>query len=320
MATAQPLEFEKSIAELEKQIARLRQLAEARGLDLSAEIRELEHKLVELQQETYRSLTPMERVQVARHPKRPYTLDYLQRAFSDFIELHGDRGFRDDRAIVAGWARLDGRAVMAIGHQKGRDMKENLLRNFGMAHAEGYRKALRLMILAEKFGRPIVTLIDTPGAFPGIGSEERGVAEAIARNLFVMSRLRTPIVSVIIGEGGSGGALGIAVADRVLMFENSMYSVISPEGCASILFRQTTPEATARAAASLKLTAPDLLELGVIDEVISEPAGGAHSDWDGSAETLREAVGRHLEALVALPIDELLEARYDKYRRMGAWK
>jgi acetyl-CoA carboxylase carboxyl transferase subunit alpha len=199
-------------------------------------------------------------------------------------------------------------------------MKENLLRNFGMAHPEGYRKAIRLMRLAEKFGRPVITLVDTPGAFPGIGSEERGVAEAIARNLFVMSRLRTPIVSVIIGEGGSGGALGIAVADRVLMFENSMYSVISPEGCASILFRETTPEATARAAASLKLTAPDLLELHVIDDVLPEPPGGAHSDWDAAAGTLREAVLRHLGELSTLPTDELLEARYAKYRRIGTWK
>lgn len=320
MATVRPLEFEKSIAELEKQIERLRQLSEARGLDLSTEIQELEQKLVELREETYRSLTPMERVQVARHPQRPYTLDYVERVFSDFIELHGDRGFRDDPAIVAGWARLDGATAMVIGQQKGRNMKENLLRNFGMAHPEGYRKAIRLMRLAEKFGRPVITLVDTPGAFPGIGSEERGVAEAIARNLFVMSRLRTPILSVIIGEGGSGGALGIAVADRVLMFENSMYSVISPEGCASILFRETTPEATARAAASLKLTAPDLLELQVIDEVLPEPAGGAHSDWNAAAETLREAALRHLGELCALSIDELLEARYAKYRRMGTWK
>lgn len=319
MATVQPLEFEKSIAELERQIERLRQLAEARGLDLSAEIRELEQRLVEVQQETYKSLSPIERVQVARHPRRPYALDYLQRAFSDFIELHGDRGFRDDPAIVAGWARLGERTVMVIGSQKGRNMKENLQRNFGMAHPEGYRKALRLMRLAEKFRRPVITLVDTPGAYPGIGAEERGIAEAIARNLLVMSVLQTPIVSVIIGEGGSGGALGIAVADRVLMFENSMYSVISPEGCASILFRQTTPEATARAAASLKLTAPDLLKLGVIDEILPEPAGGAHSDTDAAAERLRDALVRHLDALVEMPLEELLETRYHKYRRIGAW-
>ncbi|MGH7546257.1 MAG: acetyl-CoA carboxylase carboxyltransferase subunit alpha [Gemmatimonadota bacterium] len=319
MATVQPLEFEKSIAELERQIERLRELAEARGLDLSAEIRELEQRLVEVQQETYRSLSAIERVQVARHPRRPYALDYLQRTFSDFIELHGDRGYRDDPAIVAGWARLEGRTVMVIGSQKGRNMKENLQRNFGMAHPEGYRKALRLMRLAEKFRRPVITLVDTPGAYPGIGAEERGIAEAIARNLLVMSVLETPIVSVIIGEGGSGGALGIAVADRVLMFENSMYSVISPEGCASILFRQTTPEATARAAASLKLTAPDLRTLDVIDEILPEPAGGAHSDGEAAAERLREALVRHVNALVGVPLEVLLETRYAKYRKMGAW-
>lgn len=319
MAIAQPLEFEKSIAELERQIERLRHIAAARGLDLSAEIRDLERKLEGLRQETYRELTPIERVQVARHPQRPYTLDYIARAFSDFIELHGDRGFRDDPAVVAGWARLDGRSVMLIGHQKGRNIKENLARNFGMAHPEGYRKALRLMRLAEKFHRPVVTLVDTPGAYPGIGAEERGIAEAIARNLFVMAILETPLISVIIGEGGSGGALGIALADRVLMFENAMYSVISPEGCASILFRETTPEATARAAASLRLTAPDLRDLGVVDEILPEPPGGAHRDWDAAAQTLREAVGRHLAELSRLSIGELLEARYDKYRRMGAW-
>jgi acetyl-CoA carboxylase carboxyl transferase subunit alpha len=319
MATAQPLEFEKSIAELERQIERLRHLAEARGLDLSSEIRELEQRLVEVRQETYKSLSPIERVQVARHPRRPYTLDYLQSTFSDFVELHGDRGFRDDPAIIGGWARLDDRSVMVIGTQKGRNMKENLLRNFGMAQPEGYRKALRLMRLAEKFRRPVVTLVDTPGAYPGIGAEERGIAEAIARNLFVMSSLQTPIVSVIIGEGGSGGALGIAVADRVLMFENSMYSVISPEGCASILFRQTTPEAVARAASSLKLTAPDLHRLGVIDEVLREPPGGAHSDPDTAAETLRDALLRHLDAVAEIPLEQLLETRYHKYRQMGAW-
>ncbi|MBI4513510.1 MAG: acetyl-CoA carboxylase carboxyltransferase subunit alpha [Gemmatimonadetes bacterium] len=319
MVSAQPLEFERSIAELERQIERLRQLAAGRGLDLSAEIRDLEKKLEGLREETYRELTPIERVQVARHPQRPYTLDYIARAFQDFIELHGDRGFRDDPAVVGGWARLDGRTVMVLGQQKGRNIKENLLRNFGMAHPEGYRKALRLMRLAEKFRRPVITLIDTPGAYPGIGAEERGIAEAIARNLLVMAILETPIVSVIIGEGGSGGALGIALADRVLMFENAMYSVISPEGCASILFRETTPEATARAAASLKLTAPDLHELGVVDEILAEPPGGAHRDWDAATQTLREAAAHHLDELSHMPIDELLETRYAKYRRMGSW-
>ncbi|HSR42173.1 MAG TPA: acetyl-CoA carboxylase carboxyltransferase subunit alpha, partial [Longimicrobiales bacterium] len=267
---------------------------------------------------TYQNLRPIEQVQVARHPRRPYTLDYVDRIFTDFIELHGDRAFRDDEAIVAGWARLDGHSVMLIGHQKGRDMKENLRRNFGMPHPEGYRKALRLMRLAEKFGRPVVTLIDTPGAYPGIGAEERGQAEAIARNLKEMARFRTPLVSVVIGEGGSGGALALGVTDRILMLEHAIYSVISPEGCAAILWRSA--EHREKAAEALKLTSRDLVRLGVADEVIPEPPGGAHSDWDGAAEALKEALVRHVSELSALDPDDLVERRHEKFGAIGAWR
>ncbi|MGH7476899.1 MAG: acetyl-CoA carboxylase carboxyltransferase subunit alpha, partial [Longimicrobiales bacterium] len=289
------LEFERDIVELEQQIEKLHSLATQSGLEVGDELDLLERKLEELKTETFRNLLPIERVQLARHPRRPYTLDYIERVFTDFAELHGDRAFRDDEAIVGGWARLDGRSVMVIGHQKGRDMKENLRRYFGMPHPEGYRKALRLMQQADKFGRPIVTLIDTPGAYPGIGAEERGQAEAIARNLREMSRLRVPIVAVIIGEGGSGGALALGIGDRVLMLENAIYSVISPEGCAAILWK--TADARDKAAAALKVTAQDLLELGVIDGIIPEPAGGAHDDWDGAAARLADEVGRQLDVL-----------------------
>src|SRR5688572_20745825 len=274
-------QFEKNIADLEQQISSLQKMADQHGLDVRKEVAVLEQKLARMKEESYRNLTPMERVQLARHPKRPYTRDYIGLCFSDFIELHGDRMFRDDEAIVGGWARLDGESVMVIGQQKGRDMKENLRRNFGMPHPEGYRKALRLMQQADKFRRPVITLIDTPGAYPGIGAEERGQAEAIARNLREMARLSVPVVAVIIGEGGSGGALALGVADRVLMFENSVYSVISPEGCAAILWK--TNEAKDKAAEALKLTAADLASLGVVDEVIAEPPGGAHADWDEAA-------------------------------------
>jgi len=318
MSTASPLEFERDIAELEQQIGRLQEMAQARGLDVAEEIGVLERKLERLKTRRMRTLSAIERVQLARHPQRPYTLDYIERAFTDFIELHGDRGFRDDQAIVGGWARLDGESVMVIGQQKGRDMKENLRRNFGMPHPEGYRKALRLMQQADKFRRPIVTLIDTPGAYPGIGAEERGQAEAIARNLREMARLSVPVVSVVIGEGGSGGALALGVADRVLMFENSVYSVISPEGCAAILWK--TAEARDKAAEALKLTAADLASLGVIDEVIPEPLGGAHTDWDEAARRLRDAVLRHLDELRTLPVDELRRRRWSKFEAMGQWR
>ncbi|HEX8272293.1 MAG TPA: acetyl-CoA carboxylase carboxyltransferase subunit alpha [Longimicrobiaceae bacterium] len=318
MATVAHLDFERAIADVEEQILRLRTLARERGLDVSNELRSLERKLEELKQDTFRNLSPIERVQVARHPRRPYTLDYVEMVFDDFVELHGDRMFRDDDSIVGGWARLDGESVMLIGQQKGRDMKENLRRNFGMPHPEGYRKALRLMKQAEKFGRPVVTLIDTPGAYPGIGAEERGQGEAIARNLLEMAALRVPSVAVVIGEGGSGGALAIGVADRVLMLENGIYSVISPEGCAAILWKSGTERD--KAAAAMKITAGDLFRLGVIDDIVAEPAGGAHSDWERTAEALREALGRHLGELRGVPVDELRRARWEKYMSMGEWR
>jgi acetyl-CoA carboxylase carboxyl transferase subunit alpha len=318
MSSAPRLEFEKDIAELEEQIRRLQEMARERGLDVAEELGVLERKLKRLRMRRMSTLTPIERVQLARHPRRPYTLDYIERVFTDFLELHGDRCFRDDEAIVGGWARLDGESVMVVGHQKGRDMKENLRRNFGMPHPEGYRKALRLMQMADKFGRPIVTLIDTPGAYPGIGAEERGQAEAIARNLREMARLSVPIVAVVIGEGGSGGALALGVADRVLMFENSIYSVISPEGCAAILWK--TNEAKDKAAEALKLTAADLASLGVVDEVIAEPPGGAHEDWDEAARRLQAALIRHLDELRGLSAETLRARRWEKFESIGQWR
>ena len=318
MATVAHLDFERTIAEVEEQIGRLQSLARERGLDVSSELRSLERKLNGLKQDTFRNLSPMERVQVARHPKRPYTLDYLELAFTGFIELHGDRMYRDDASIVGGWARLEGEAVMVIGQQKGRDMKENLNRNFGMPHPEGYRKALRLMKLAEKFGRPVVCLIDTPGAYPGLGAEERGQAEAIARNLREMAALKVPTVAVVIGEGGSGGALAIGVADRVLMLENSVYSVISPEGCAAILWKSGSERE--KAATALKITAEDLKRLKVIDEVVPEPTGGAHSDWEETANAFREALSRNLAELRETPPEVMRKRRRDKFLAMGEWR
>ena len=306
------------IAELEKQIANLRQLADQHGLSVEGEIVVLQEKLGRKRDDVYRNLSPIERVQLARHPKRPYTLDYIEVSFTDFIELHGDRMYRDDQAIIGGWARLEGRTIMLIGHQKGRDMKENLRRNFGMAHPEGYRKALRLMQLAEKFGHPIITFIDTPGAYPGLGAEERGQAEAIARNLREMSRLRVPIVSVVIGEGGSGGALALGVSDRILMLENAIYSVITPEGCAAILWK--TAAAKDKAAVALKLTAIDLAGLDIVDEVIPEPTGGAQEDWAGTADTLRSALARQVEELSAKSPETLVEERFEKFMAMGRWR
>jgi acetyl-CoA carboxylase carboxyl transferase subunit alpha len=305
------------LARLEQQIRQLREVAAQHNLDVDDEVRLLEDKAVRLREESYRNLTAVERVQLARHPKRPFTLDYIDRTFSDFIELHGDRSYRDDEAIVCGWARLHGRSVMVMGHQKGRDMKENLRRNFGMPHPEGYRKALRLMHQAEKFGQPIITLIDTPGAYPGLGAEERGQAEAIARNLREMARLRVPVVAVVIGEGGSGGALALGVADRVLMLENSVYSVISPEGCAAILWK--TVAAKDKAAEALKLTADDLSALNVIDDVVPEPMGGAHNDWDATAGALRVALLRHLAELDGIDPDERRRQRWRKFEAMGEW-
>jgi acetyl-CoA carboxylase carboxyl transferase subunit alpha len=318
VATASHLAFERDIIEIQEQIDKLLGLAERKGIDVSAEVIVLREKLQSLKEQTYDNLRPMEQVQVARHPHRPYSLDYIDRVFSDWIELHGDRAFRDDEAIVGGWASLDGRSVMVIGHQKGRDMKENLRRNFGMPHPEGYRKALRLMRMAAKFRRPIVTLIDTPGAYPGIGAEERGQAEAIAMNLREMARLPTPLVSVVIGEGGSGGALALGVTDRILMLEHAIYSVITPEGCAAILWRSA--DHREKAAEALRLTSGNLAELGVCDEIVSEPAGGAHGDWDAAADSLRRALARALDELCALPTERLLEQRRAKFESIGAWR
>ena len=311
------MEFERDIIEVQAQIDKLLDLADRKGIDVTAEVKSLTAKLNELKAQTYKNLRPIEQVQVARHPKRPYTLDYIERVFTDWIELHGDRAFRDDEAIVGGWARLRGTSVMVIGHQKGRNMKDNLRRNFGMAHPEGYRKSLRLMKQAEKFGRPVITLLDTPGAYPGIGAEERGQAEAIARNLREMASLRTPLISLVIGEGGSGGALALGVTDRILMLEHSVYSVISPEGCAAILWRSA--EHREKAATALRLTSKDLMELEICDEVIDEPLGGAHTDWDTTAERVGDALERHLHELSALSPEALLEGRWAKYAAIGVW-
>ena len=318
MATA-TLEFEKPIFELEKQIDELKRLAGERQLDVGKEIAPLEAKLVELREEIYRSLTPLQRVQVARSNKRPLTEDYLRLCFTDFIELHGDRAFREDAAIVGGWARLDGETVMVIGHQRGRDTKENLRRNFGMPHPEGYRKALRLMKLAEKFHVPVITFIDTPGAWPGLGAEERGQSEAIARNLFEMSLLETPIIATVIGEGGSGGALALGVADRVNMLENAVYSVISVEGAAAILWKDGKLENRERAATALRITAPDLFELRVIDEIVPEPPGGAHANHEVTAAALQEVLLRQLDDLRRLKPDKLTRRRREKFLRMGQY-
>ena len=315
MAKGFSLDFEKPIMELERQIDHLKRLADDRELDVQGEIEPLERKLGELRREIYKDLTPLQRVQVARHPKRPFTTDYIERVFTDFVELKGDRLYREDPAIVGGWARLKGRPIMVIGHQKGRDTKENLRRNFGMPHPEGYRKAMRLMHMAERFGAPVVTLIDTPGAYPGLGAEERGQAEAIAHNLEQMAALRIPFIAVVIGEGGSGGALALGVADRLLMLENSIYSVISPEGCAAILWNDAGQKE--RAAEALKLTARDLYDLGVIDQIIPEPPGGAHTDPDGAAAALGAALETHLADLAALQPDERIQQRADKYRKIG---
>ncbi len=319
MATAATtMDFERPIVELERQIDELKRLAGDRQLSVTAEIAPLEQKLADLRAEIYRNLTPMQRVEVARYKMRPFTLDYLEHAFTDFIELHGDRAFREDAAIVGGWARLEGETVMVIGHQRGRDTKENLKRNFGMPHPEGYRKSLRLMKLAEKFQVPVITLIDTPGAWAGLGAEERGQSEAIARNLFEMSRLEVPIVATVIGEGGSGGALALGVADRVLMMENAVYSVITVEGCAAILWKDgKSPAMREKAATALRITAPDLFELRVIDEIIPEPQGGAHADHAATAKSLQDALVRHLEELRHLKPDKLVRRRREKFLRMG---
>lgn len=313
-----PLDFEKPIAELENELEKLKHKAQTQNIDMSDEIATMEGKLADTRNRIYDDLSPWQRVQIARHTNRPFMLDYISHVFDDFCELHGDRHIGDDNAMPGGFATLAGQRVVVVGHQKGRDTKENLLRNFGSAHPEGYRKSLRLMKLAEKFNLPIVALIDTPGAFPGIGAEERNIAEAIGFNLREMMLLKTPTVAVVLGEGGSGGALGIGVTDRVLMMENAYYSVISPEGCAAILWkhRKHAPEA----AEAMKIAAPDLGKLHLIDEVIAEPKGGAHHDHQLAAENLRHAVINQIKGLQALSTQELLDQRYEKFRQYGEWQ
>ncbi len=310
------LEFEKPIREIEEKIEKLSAAATSGKSSVQNDLRKLRAKLAQAEHELYKNLTPWQRTQLARHPQRPSTLDYINELTRDFLELHGDRVFGDDRAIVGGFARFNDRPVMIIGHQKGKTLKERMQRNFGMPNPEGYRKALRLMKMAEKFNRPIITFIDTPGAYPGIGAEERGQAEAIARNLFVMSRLSVPIISVVIGEGGSGGALALGVADRVLMLEHSVYSVISPEGCAAILW--DSPAKVPDAASALKMTANDLLELGVIDTIVSEPLGGAHREPRVVCDLVGKALTNQLFDLFDLPAERLIAQRDQKYRKMGA--
>ncbi len=310
------LDFEKPIIELENKIEEMRKHEAA--LDISKEIKTLEEKVLQLKQNIYNNLTRWQRVQLARHPERPYTLDYIYMIFDSFIELHGDRGFKDDHAIVGGLAKIDGQKVMIIGHQKGRDTKSNVFRNFGMPNPEGYRKALRLMKLAEKFNIPVITMLDTPGAYPGLEAEERGQAEAIARNLLEMSRLRVPIIVVIIGEGASGGALGIGIGDRILMLQNTWYSVISPESCSSILWRSW--DYKEQAAEALKLTAEDLLEQGIIDRIIPEPLGGAHKDHHKIAETLKSVIKDELAPLMKLKPDKLVAQRLEKFGKMGVYE
>jgi len=310
-------DFEKPILEKEREIAAVRSDPALSEEERARRVAQLEGDRDELRRRIFTGLTPIQRVQLARHPRRPYLLDYIRLVFEDWIELHGDRAFGDDSAMVGGLARLDGESLVLVGHQKGRDTKENLRRNFGMPHPEGYRKALRLMKLGEKFGLPVVTVIDTPGAYPGIGAEERGQAEAIARNLREMASLRVPLLSIVTGEGASGGALGIGITDRILMLENAFYSVISPEGCAAILWNDG--EMRAQAAEAMKLTARDLLELGIIDEILPEPLGGAHTDWPATAATVRDAIRRCTGELRRIPADDLVAQRTAKYRRIGRW-
>lgn len=312
------LEFEKPLRELEKQLETLHQQSLENNIDMSAELGAIEDKIDKTRKEIYTNLTPWQRVQVARHPKRPYALDYVAALCTDFQELHGDRQFNDDRALIGGTAFFDGRAVMIIAQQKGRDTKENIVRNFGMPQPEGYRKALRLMKLAEKFNLPVLTFIDTPGAYPGVESEARHVSEAIAVNLREMAMLKVPSIAVIVGEGGSGGALGIGVTDRVLIFENAYYSVISPEGCAAILWKDRAN--APKAAEALKLNASSLKELAVVDDVIPEPLGGAHYDPAQAATALKALLQKHLKELVALDTDKLLDQRYERYRALGEYR
>ena len=312
------LDFEQPIAELESKIEDLKQVQDGSSVDINEEINQLQAKTSELLTEIYGNLNAWQISQVARHPQRPYTIDYIQALFTDFEELHGDRAYADDPAIVGGIARFDGKPVMVIGHQKGRDVKERQLRNFGMPRPEGYRKALRLYRMAEKFGLPIITLIDTPGAYPGIGAEERGQSEAIARNLYVMSELKTPIIGVIIGEGGSGGALALGVVDQMLMLQYSTYSVISPEGCASILFRSADQASVA--AEALAITAHRLKSVGLVDRVVEEPMGGAHRSWEAMMQSLQKALAEELTKVQKKSLKDLLKARYEKLMSFGQYQ
>jgi len=316
------LEFEKPVAELENKIEELRRLADGKDMNITSEIKKLSKKAADLRADIFSKLTPWQKTLIARHPERPYTLDYIELLMTDFLECHGDRRFADDPAIVAGMAKFQDIPVVVIGHQKGRSTKARIERNFGQPHPEGYRKALRLMKLGERLGMPIITFIDTPGAYPGIGAEERGQAEAIAQNLLEMFSIKTPIISVVIGEGGSGGALALAIGNRVLMLEHSVYSVISPEGCAAILWKKNNntvgPAEYAKASDALKMTPKDLLDFGVIDEIIPEPTGGTHRNHREAAEKISEAITRHLEELQKKPVDDLLEERYRKFRTIGA--
>jgi len=311
------LEFEKPIAELEKKIEELTLFTSNGGIDLEEEILKLQNKSDQMLADIYSRLSPWQKVQISRHANRPYTLDYIMAILSDFVEMHGDRGFADDPAIVCGLAKLEGAPLVIIGHQKGRTLKDRVFRNFGQPNPEGYRKALRLMRFAEKFNRPIITFIDTQGAYPGIGAEERGQGESIARNLFVMSSLKVPIIAVVIGEGGSGGALALGVADRVLMLEHATYSVISPEGCAAILWNNGAK--ASEAADLLKVTAQDLFQMKVIDEVVEEPIGGAHRDPRRASELLKEAISRNLTEIRNIPSADLVKLRYEKFRMLGTF-
>lgn len=312
------LDFEKPIIELENKIQEMKDLSLNGEMELKEEIARLEEKARKLRTDIYSKLTRWQRVQLARHPQRPYAMDYVERMTTNFIELHGDRAFGDDPAIIAGVGKIDYQPVVIIGHQKGRTTKQKLYRNFGMPHPEGYRKALRLMKLAARFKRPVVSLIDTPGAYPGIGAEERGQAEAIAKNLFEMSHLPVPILIIVIGEGASGGALGIGVGDRILMLENTWYSVISPEGCAAILWHDSAK--AEQAAEAMKVTAMDLMEMGVADGIIKEPEGGAHRNFDEAAKILKQKILAELQNLTSVPIDQLIKERIEKFGRMGFWK
>ena len=311
------LEFEKPIVELEDKIADLKKM-QGENLNVEEEVRNLEKKMIGLREGIFNKLTPWQKVQLSRHPERPYATDYIERIFTDFIELHGDRRFRDDPAIIAGLAQIDGQSVVVIAQQKGRNTTQKVYRNFGMPSPDGYRKALRIMKLAEKFKKPIVTIIDTPGAYPGLEAEERGQAEAIAFNLIEMAALKTPVIVVVIGEGGSGGALAIGIGDRIFMLEYSIYSVISPEGCAAILWKDATKAAVA--AEALKISAEEILKLEVIDAIIKEPAGGAHKNWDLAAENVKTKILEGLQELKYHSIEEILDKRYEKFRKMGQFQ